>query len=83
MADVNIPVGEVFTSPVLAGTEGLEIGLSRILLPQNRDLIVLCDDLFAVGIIDDSLLRPVIARIAHGKMGTHFFHNQNRQTVQN
>lgn len=23
VADVNIPVGEVFTSPVLAGTEGL------------------------------------------------------------
>lgn len=39
VADVNIPVGEVFTSPKLTGTEGLlhvtGVYLNRIILPGS------------------------------------------------
>ena len=39
VADVNIPVGEVFTSPVLSGTDGL-LHVSQVYLEglQFRDL---------------------------------------------
>ena len=39
MADVNIPVGEVFTSPVLEGTEGV-LHVSKVYLNglQYKDL---------------------------------------------
>ena len=33
VADVNIPVGEVFTSPVLSGTEGI-LHVSRVYLNE-------------------------------------------------
>ena len=35
MADVNIPVGEVFTSPVLAGTEGI-LHVTKVFLNELR-----------------------------------------------
>ena len=45
VADVNIPVGEVFTSPVLAGTEGL-LHVTRVFLNglEYRDLWLLFED---------------------------------------
>jgi hypothetical protein len=45
VADVNIPVGEVFTSPVLAGTNGL-LHVSRVYLEefQYKDLRILVKD---------------------------------------
>lgn len=45
VADVNIPVGEVFTSPVLAGTEGL-LHVSKVFLHEleYRDLRVVFSD---------------------------------------
>lgn len=50
VADVNIPVGEVFTSPVLEGTEGL-LHVSRVFLDglEYRDLSVAFKD----GMISD------------------------------
>jgi len=50
VADVNIPVGEVFTSPVLAGTEGT-LYVSKVYLNelQYRDLEIV----FAEGMITD------------------------------
>ena len=45
VADVNIPVGEVFTSPVLAGTEGL-LHVSRVYLNEleYRELAIRIKD---------------------------------------
>ena len=45
VADVNIPVGEVFTSPVLAGTEGM-LHVTRVFLNglEYRDLWLLFED---------------------------------------
>lgn len=45
VADVNIPVGEVFTSPVLEGTEGL-LHVSKVYLNglEYRDLKILIKD---------------------------------------
>lgn len=45
VADVNIPVGEVFTSPVLAGTEGV-LHVSRVYLNglEYRDLKITLKD---------------------------------------
>lgn len=45
VADVNIPVGEVFTSPVLAGTEGV-LHVSRVFLNEleYRDLSITFKD---------------------------------------
>ena len=45
VADVNIPVGEVFTSPVLAGTEGV-LHVSRVYLTglEYRDLKITLKD---------------------------------------
>lgn len=45
VADVNIPVGEVFTSPVLAGTEGI-LHVSRVYLNEleYRDLSISIKD---------------------------------------
>lgn len=45
VADVNIPVGEVFTSPVLQGTNGL-LHVSKVYLDelQYRDLMVSFED---------------------------------------
>ncbi len=45
VADVNIPVGEVFTSPVLAGTEGI-LHVSRVYLNEleYRNLMVTFKD---------------------------------------
>ncbi len=50
VADVNIPVGEVFTSPVLKGTDGL-LHVSRVFLQglEFRDLAIT----FADGMIRD------------------------------
>ena len=50
MADVNIPVGEVFTSPVLEGTEGV-LHVSRVYLDelQYQDLELK----FANGMVED------------------------------
>ena len=50
VADVNIPVGEVFTSPVLKGTEGV-LHVSRVFLNglEYRDLSIT----FADGMISD------------------------------
>ena len=45
MADVNIPVGEVFTSPVLKGTNGV-LHVTRVFLDglEYRDLSVVFED---------------------------------------
>ncbi|MBR6478668.1 MAG: aminopeptidase [Lachnospiraceae bacterium] len=45
VADVNIPVGEVFTSPVLSGTQGV-LNVSRVYLDglEYRDLTIRFED---------------------------------------
>lgn len=45
VADVNIPVGEVFTSPVLQGTNGI-LNVSRVFLEglEYRDLVIRFED---------------------------------------
>ena len=61
----------------------VEIGLCQICLSENRALVVLCDYLLAVRIVELVVLTPAIACISHCKMRSHFLYNKDRKLVDN
>ena len=56
----------------------VKVCFRHILFPEQGYLIILCNDLFSIRIIDSDILTPAIASVAYCKMRSRLFSDQNR-----
>lgn len=59
----------------------VEVCFRHILFPEQGYLIILCNDLFSIRIIDSDILTPAIAGVAYCKMRSRLLRDQDRQLV--
>ena len=59
----------------------VKVCFRHILFPEQGYLIILCNDLFSIRIVDSDILTPAIAGVAYCKMRSRLLRDQDRQLV--